>query len=340
MCTAFYSGDANFVPSTASQLAVSITPGVAVTTAKLPDATIGQAYHAGLAAAGGKQPYHWKITTGSLPPGLSLTASTGAINGTPTTTGTFSFTALVTDSTTPTPFKATAQLRIAVNPVVQPAVYVANGGNSSITYALGVSGDVAPLTTLTGATTGLNGTSAVTIAPDGRVFVASANNNSIREYPYGSSGNVKPATVIAGDATGLASPQALVLDGDGRLYVANAAGNSVTVYAPGATGNAKPIATLAGSTYRARQPGRGDHRRTGPPVGGECGHQQPHRVPEFGKRRRRAERHDQRVCDSPQRTARARAGLTRETCSLPTPTTTPSRSTRPPCLATCSRCGG
>ena len=245
---AFYSGDANFVPSTAPQLVVSITPGVAVTTTKLPDVTVGQAYHGSLAAAGGKQPYHWKLASGSLPSGLSLTANTGAISGMPTTTGTFAFTVRVTDSTTPTAFKATAQLRIAVNPLVQPAVYVANGGNSSInSYALGASGNVAPLTTLSGATTGLNGTSGVAIAPDGRVFVASANNNSIREYPYGAAGNVKPQAVIAGDATGLASPQALVLDGDGRLYVANAANNSITVYGPGATGNAKPIATLTGA---------------------------------------------------------------------------------------------
>jgi sugar lactone lactonase YvrE len=245
---AFYSGDANFVPSTSSQVAVSITPGVAVTTTKLPDVTVGHAYHATLAAAGGKQPYRWKLTTGSLPTGLSLTAGTGAISGTPTTTGTFSFTALVTDSTTPTAFKATAHLRIAVNPVIQPAVYVTNGGNSAVhSYALGASGDAAPLTTLAGATTGLNGTTAVAIAPDGRVFVASANDNSIREYPYGASGNVTPATTIAGDVTGLASPQALVLDGDGRLYVANAANNSITVYGAGATGNAKPIATLMGT---------------------------------------------------------------------------------------------
>jgi hypothetical protein len=134
---AFYSGDADFVPSTSPQLGVSITPGIVVTTTKLPDATIRQAYHATLTAAGGKQPYHWKIAAGPLPAGLSLTANTGAINGTPTTTGTFAFTVSVTDSTTPTAFKATAQLRIAVNPSIQPAVYVANGGDSSVhSYAL------------------------------------------------------------------------------------------------------------------------------------------------------------------------------------------------------------
>ena len=244
---ASYSGDVNFVPSTSAQLAESITPGVAVTTTKLPDATAGTAYHTTLTAAGGKQPYHWKTASGPLPAGLTLNTTTGVIAGTPSTTGAFPFTVTVTDSTRPA-FKASAQLRINVNPKIQPAVYVVNGANTAVhSYSLGASGNIPPLTTLAGATTGLNGTSAVAIAPDGRVFVASANNDSIRVYPYGATGDVKPAAVIAGDATGLASPQAIVLDGDGRLYVANATDNSVTVYAPAATGNAKPIATLKGA---------------------------------------------------------------------------------------------
>ena len=134
---AFYSGDANFTPSTAPQIVESIVPGVTVTTKRLSDATAGTAYNTTLTAAGGKQPYRWKIASGSLPTGLSLNATTGAIAGTPTTTGTFPFTAKVTDSSTPTRYNATAQLRIAVNPRIQPAVYVVNGGNSSVhSYAL------------------------------------------------------------------------------------------------------------------------------------------------------------------------------------------------------------
>ena len=48
---------------------------------------------------GGKQPYTWSLSPGSvLPPGLTLNASTGAISGKPTAAGTFNFTVQVLDA--------------------------------------------------------------------------------------------------------------------------------------------------------------------------------------------------------------------------------------------------
>ena len=78
----------------------AVTP-VTITTSSLPNGTVGTAYSATLSASGGTTPYTWSISAGSLPAGLTLNASTGAITGTPTTAGTFSFTAKVTDSSSP-----------------------------------------------------------------------------------------------------------------------------------------------------------------------------------------------------------------------------------------------
>jgi hypothetical protein len=56
------------------------------------------AYSQSLAASGGTAPLSWSITSGALPAGLSLEATTGQISGTPTANGTVSFTAQVTDA--------------------------------------------------------------------------------------------------------------------------------------------------------------------------------------------------------------------------------------------------
>jgi len=65
---------------------------------QLPSGTVGQPYAVGVFAGGGTTPYTWTRIAGTLPPGLTLQASPGRIQGTPTTAGTFSFTLRVNDS--------------------------------------------------------------------------------------------------------------------------------------------------------------------------------------------------------------------------------------------------
>jgi uncharacterized protein (TIGR03437 family) len=88
--------------NTSNPQALSITIDSAVTvatTSPLPNASVGVAYSQTLAASGGQSPYStWTITTGTLPAGLTLNSSTGAITGTPSTTGSSTFSVTVKDS--------------------------------------------------------------------------------------------------------------------------------------------------------------------------------------------------------------------------------------------------
>jgi Putative Ig domain len=59
--------------------------------------TVGDFYNFNLFATGGVQPYTWSVVAGTLPPGLELPRRDNQIFGTPTTSGTFTFTVRVTD---------------------------------------------------------------------------------------------------------------------------------------------------------------------------------------------------------------------------------------------------
>ena len=69
-----------------------------VTTSTLAPATVGSAYNTLLSGTGGTLPYTWSIRSGALPSGLQLDSSTGMINGMPTSSGSFSFSAALTDA--------------------------------------------------------------------------------------------------------------------------------------------------------------------------------------------------------------------------------------------------
>jgi len=92
---------------------------VTISTTTLPNATVNIAYSQTLSPYGGKAPYTWSITSGTLPAGLTLSVD-GVISGTPTTAGTSNFTIQVSDSSTPVTSDTqdfTIQVIAAVTPI-------------------------------------------------------------------------------------------------------------------------------------------------------------------------------------------------------------------------------
>ena len=69
-----------------------------IVTSKLAGGTSGVSYNAALSASGGQSPYRWTVSSGTLPGGVQLDASSGVISGIPSQTGSFSFSVAVKDS--------------------------------------------------------------------------------------------------------------------------------------------------------------------------------------------------------------------------------------------------
>jgi hypothetical protein len=80
------------VPEVGSPAQITLSPG------SFPIATAGTSYNQTITASGGTGPYSYAITAGALPTGLTLTAATGVISGTPVGSGTANFTIRAQDS--------------------------------------------------------------------------------------------------------------------------------------------------------------------------------------------------------------------------------------------------
>lgn len=150
---------------------------LAIQTSSLPAGTVGVAYSASLAATGGVSPdsWNWSAQSGSsLPPGLSLGSSSGAISGTPTTAGTFNVTVTVTDSESPAA-TASANFTITISAATAAlAIQTSSlaGGNVGTAYSANLTahGGVTPYTWSWAAQSGSS-------LPPGLTIVTNADNS-------------------------------------------------------------------------------------------------------------------------------------------------------------------
>src|SRR5579862_157565 len=179
-----------------------------LTPSTLPAGTQGTAYNQTVTATGGTGPYTYSVSSGSLPAGLSLNTSTGAITGTPTGSGASAFTIASVDSLGDTGSRSYSvnigTNSLTVNPSTLPAgtkalaysqTLSATGGTGPYTFAIASGALPAGLSlnTTTGAITGTptaNGLANFTVrVTDGngdagtRAFALNIGSNSLAINP-------------------------------------------------------------------------------------------------------------------------------------------------------------
>lgn len=240
-------------------------PTITVSPTTLTDATAGAAYNQTISASGGTTPYSYAVTAGALPTGLTL-SNMGALAGTPTESGTFSFTVTATDSTTPAATGDRAYM-LVVNPptitlapaslingtaaVAYSATFSASGGNGAYSYAMtagslpaGVTFDAATAT-ISGTPTA-SGTFNFTIEATDQTTPAGSGSQAYSLVIAAPTITLNPTTLTNGMA-GTAYSQTLSASGGNGAYTyALTAGNlptGVTFDAASATISGTPTAS-------------------------------------------------------------------------------------------------
>ncbi|RDZ28228.1 putative Ig domain-containing protein [Lysobacter silvisoli] len=190
----------------------------------LPNGTVSSAYGVAInPATGGTAPYSYAVGTGSLPPGLSI-GGAGAITGTPTTPGTYSFTLIATDSSTGSgPYSSAPQsYSLQINDIVP----VANPVSATVAYGSGAN----PVTlNITG---GIPASVAIGTAPAHGTAIASGT--SITYQPAAGYAGPDSFTYTATNSAGTSAPATVTIT----------VGNPTITVTAGA-----PLTTQVGASY-------------------------------------------------------------------------------------------
>jgi len=144
-----------------------ISPVTLVATAAATQ-QVGKTYSQQNTASGGTPPYTYTLTGGSLPPGTSLSSSTGLVFGTATASGTYTYTITAMDSTVPA---QTASVTVTANiAAIVSSVTLTSSVNPSL---------LGQPTTLTAAVTPNSCTGTLTFFDGANTLCAAAASNGV-----------------------------------------------------------------------------------------------------------------------------------------------------------------
>jgi hypothetical protein len=232
--------------SATKTLSLTINPAPSVITTSLPLGVLGTAYHQQLLMAGGTLPAVWELT-GSLPPGLSFDTGTGVISGTPSASGTYNFSAVVTDfslkASIPQP------LTIVINKLLDISTPTSGAGaplnvflGQSFTFTFAGSGGTPPYTWTAGATrpTGLN------LSPFTGVFSGTPSELGTFVYTV-QLVDSSLASVSKTYTTVVSAPTSITTTAALSPWTVNATGFSQTLAATGGSGSGFKWSITAGN---------------------------------------------------------------------------------------------
>lgn len=109
----------------------------------LPNGTAGVAYTQTLTASGGSAPYTYSVSAGALPAGMVI-STTGLLSGTPTASGTFSFTVSAIDTASAVGTQAYTLSVAAPTLTLAPTSLISGTAGTAYTQAITASGGIAP----------------------------------------------------------------------------------------------------------------------------------------------------------------------------------------------------
>ncbi len=242
---------------------VGILAAPSITTTTLPGGEVGAAYSQPVVGTGGSTPYAWSVTAGSLPAGLTLNSATGVISGTPTGSGSSTFTVTLTDAANQTATQAYTVGILAPPSITTTTLpggevgagysqpLVGTGGGTPYAWSVTI-GTLPAGLTLDGATGVISGTPTGSGSTFTVTLTDAANQTATQAYTVGILAAPSiTTTTLPGGEVGAAYSQPLVGAGGSTPYAWSVTTGALPagLTLNGATGVISGTPTGSGSTF-------------------------------------------------------------------------------------------